>query len=131
MRISEQTLEFLVGLISGANGLSSQRSEPELADFFDNRTEWEPFGHGFPPKMDYVRERLGLFNGSPRLRIFIERAFVAEDEGALWPDNAALRFSELLIRDGYRMLKVRKPAMPNSGTVISPRYAWVVEKLVP
>lgn len=123
-------MEFLVGLITGTKGFGPQRSDPELADFFDNRAEWEPFGFGFPPKEDYVRERLRVYNGSPRLKTFIERAFVAEDEDALWPDNAALQFSEFLARDGYQMLKVRKPAVPYGDTIIPKHNAWVVARIV-
>ncbi|MDG4951593.1 hypothetical protein NLM59_11745, partial [Weeksellaceae bacterium KMM 9724] len=65
VKLSPETLEVLAGLITGESGLTPERGGPALADFFDNRAEWEPFGAGFPPAGEYVRERLAVFNGSP------------------------------------------------------------------
>ena len=131
MHLSEETLEVLADLITGESGVTPGRDGPELADFFDNRAEWEPFGAGFPPKGDYVRERLGVFNGSPRLKKFVERTFEAEEDGALWPDNAALHFVPYLERDGYTLRKVRRAAVPYGATVIPAKNVFEVVKVEP
>ncbi|MDU8926344.1 hypothetical protein RXV86_03005 [Alisedimentitalea sp. MJ-SS2] len=129
MHLSDETLEVLAGLITGESGITPGKDGPELANFFDNRAEWEPFGAGFPPKGEYVRERLGVFNGSPRLKKFVERAFEAEEDGVLWPDNAAVHFAPVLARDGYGLRKVRRAPIPYGATVIPAKDVYEVVRL--
>lgn len=107
--LSKNALEFLAGIILGNTGLSPERSAPELAEFFQNRAEWEPFGHGFPQKDEYVKERLNLHNGGARMAFFVERAFQSDNGGDDWVAQAAARFSEVLAEDGYEMRLTQRP----------------------
>jgi hypothetical protein len=110
VKLSKKALKFLAGIILGDSGLSPTLTEPELANFFENRSEWEPFGYGFPPRDEYVGDRLKVFNGSPRMQGFVEKAFQAEpDSDDAWVAKAAARFSVILAEDGYEMRLSQKP----------------------
>ena len=127
LNISDATIEFLADIITGDSGLSPVRTEPELADFFANRAEWEPFGHGFPPRDQYVRERLRVFNGSNRMAGLIERAFDFGTGGEMAAELAANRFTELLGQDGYRMKRTFRPAVKYRDGHIPARSVFVPE----
>ena len=129
MKISDATIEFLADIVTGDSGLSPVRTEPELADFFANRAEWEPFGHGFPPPGEYVRERLRVFNGSNRMAGLIEKAFDFGAGGEVAADLAATRFTELLMADGYRMKRTYRPAVKHRDGHIPARSVLVPEPL--
>ena len=129
MKISDVTIEFLADIITGDSGLSPDRTEPELADFFANRAEWEPFGHGFPPRDEYVRERLRLFNDSHRMADLIENAFDFGPGGETAAELAANQFSELLRHDGYRMKRTFRPAVKYRDGHIPARSGFVPEPL--
>jgi|GEM_PF-3881164 len=126
MKISEESLEALLGIITGDLGMSPIRTEPQLADFFDNRAEWEPFGYGFPARDVYVRERLHVFNGVPRMKHFIEKAFQfdSDDEGGA--DKAASWFSQILLQDGFKLEKAQKRDFMNKGVLVPGRIFFAV-----
>lgn len=123
MKISEESLEALLGIITGDLGMSPSRTEPQLADFFDNRAEWEPFGYGFPARDVYVRERLHVFNGVPRMKHFIEKAFQFEPDDEGGADKAAFWFSQILLRDGFKLEKSQKPSY-RYGDVMVPGLSF-------
>ena len=127
LKLSDSALDFLADIITGDSGLSPVRSAPELADFFGNRSEWEPFGHGFPPAGEYVRERLGVFNGSSRMAKFIENAFDFGPGSEEAAEFAAKKFSDLLQSDGYRMKRAFRPAVKYLDGYIPARSVFVAE----
>ena len=129
VKISDATIEFLADIITGDSGLSPVRTEPELADFFENRAEWEPFGHGFPPPGEYVRERLRVFNDSNRMAGLIEKAFDFGAGGDTAAELAANRFTELLRQDGYRMKRTFRPAVKYGDSHVPARSVFVAEPL--
>ncbi|MEX0281236.1 MAG: hypothetical protein AB3N13_08625 [Arenibacterium sp.] len=129
MKLSEGALDFLADIISGDSGLSPKRTKPELADFFGNRSEWEPFGHGFPPRGEYVRERLDVFNESARMAGFIEKAFDFGPGGEEASEFAAGKFSELLLSDGYAMKRAFRPAVKYLDGYIPARSVFVAESI--
>ena len=129
LNISDATIEFLADIITGDSGLSPVRTEPELADFFANRSEWEPFGHGFPPRDEYVRERLMVFNDSNRMAELIEKAFDFGVGAETAAELAANRFSELLRQDGYQMKRIFRPAVKYLDGHIPARSVFVPEPL--
>jgi len=129
LKLSDATIEFLADIITGDSGLSPVRTEPELADFFENRAEWEPFGHGFPPRDEYVRGRLRVFNDGDRMAGLIEKAFDFGAGGEAAAEFAANRLSELLRQDGYRMERTFRPAVKYRDGHIPARSVFVPEPL--
>lgn len=129
MRISDASLKFFADIITGDSGLSPTRTEPELADFFDNRSEWEPFGYGFPPRDKYMRDMLSAFNGSSRMAKLIEKAFDFGVGGEAAAEFAANQFSELLRSDGYQLKRTFRPAVKYRDGYIPARSVFVAEPL--
>lgn len=126
MRISGKSLEALLDIIMGDSGMPSYRTGPQLVDFFDNRAEWEPFGHGFPARDVYVRERLHLFNGEPGMKQIIEKAFQFDPDGEGQAEKAASRFSQILSGDGFELEKVQKPGYRYGDVLVPARTFFEV-----
>jgi len=105
VRLSIRSLEFLVGVITGDSGKSSYRSGPNLVEFFNSHGEIDLYGKGFPSRHVYVREKLIAINGEDRLKDIVTSAFDFGAENEDQAEDAALQFTKLLVRDGFKLVK--------------------------
>ena len=104
MRISAETIERLIEIITGNTEKSPYRSGPQLIEFFRDFGERDLYGQGFPAGANYVQEKLSKFNGTETTEQIISAAFNFFSEDGFNPEEQAEAFNRLLIRDGYRLV---------------------------
>lgn len=75
MKLSEETIGALEGLIDGNGDHTPYQSGPELVDFFNDYGFEDEYGQGFPSRWYYAQEKLKELNGSESLGNLIEDYF--------------------------------------------------------
>ncbi|WP_298907351.1 abortive infection family protein [uncultured Aliiroseovarius sp.] len=105
MKISQKSIEYLVGIVTGDSGISAYRSGPELVRFFNSFGEEDLYGQGFPSRHQYVRDKLTELNGTERLRKIAAEAFDFGWEMEEAAEDAAFQFNKILSRDGFKLVK--------------------------
>lgn len=75
MKISEQSLDVLVGVITGDSKKSPYRSGPQLINFFNPFfNNKDSYGQGFPSRWNYTKDKLLALNGTELLLLAVESA---------------------------------------------------------
>jgi len=103
MKISEQTIEGLIEIITGSTQKSPHRSDRELIKFFNKLGERDLYGPSFPGGTTYVRGKLTKFNGTEGIKRVICSAFDSLLESDFDEEWQADWFNGLLEQDGYRL----------------------------
>jgi hypothetical protein len=75
MKISQPTIDFLVGLITGDTKKSDYKKGSQLVTFFNTLGESDEYDPSFPSRKDYVLQKILKFNGTDRLKEIINQAF--------------------------------------------------------
>jgi hypothetical protein len=75
MKISQPTIDYLAGIITGDSNKSSYRSGPQLVQFFNSFGESDEYGQGFPSRIIFAQQKLQKFNDTDRLEDIINQAF--------------------------------------------------------
>ena len=126
MRMSARSIERLTEIITGNSKKSPYRKGPQLIEFFRDFGERDLYGQGFPPRAQYVREKLRQFNGTETMEEIVSAAFDFFDVDEFNPEDQAESFNRLLARDGYRLaLEYRRQWMDGDRRVEADPYLEV------
>ena len=75
-----------------------------MIEFFYDFGERDLYGHGFPERAAYVLNKLKKFNGTKTMQAVVCAAFDFWNEPDYDPEDVALQFNKILVRDGYSLI---------------------------
>ena len=104
MKLSAKTLGRLAEIVTGDSKSSPYRKGRQLIEFFYDFGERDLYGHGFPERPAYVLNKLKKFNGTKTMKAVVCAAFDFWNEPDYDPEDVALQFNKILVRDGYSLI---------------------------
>lgn len=75
MKLSQPSIDYLAGIITGDTHKSNNRKGPQLVQFFNSFGENDEYGQGFPSRMQFTQEKLEKYNDTDLLEDIINQAF--------------------------------------------------------
>ena len=107
MNLSRQTINALVLVLTGDNGISPYYSGQNLVDFFNSIGMAEIYYKGFPSRKNYALEKFNEINNSPKVEkaineIVDKRRFINTDYKV---EKVIDYINEFLKFDGYRIIQ--------------------------
>ena len=72
MKVSNKTIDYLKGIISGDSPKTKYQTGPKLISFFSNFWFKDTYGQGFPSRWMYTEQKLTELNNIDRVEEAIE-----------------------------------------------------------
>lgn len=106
MKLSQASLDYFTGIITGDAEKTEYRSGPKLVQFFNGFGETDEYGQGFPARASFVQEKLQKFNGTETIGNILEQSIHPGNilSSKITKKELISEVNDFLAYDGYKFV---------------------------